>query len=62
MKIKLSRLCALQREFYSRFALVATVSGLCWPWAFGCQTTHDHRKWRGDRGYQNRDIKGIALG
>ncbi|HEU0007354.1 MAG TPA: hypothetical protein VFS12_15330 [Terriglobia bacterium] len=42
--------------------MVATVSGLCWPWAFGCQTTHDHHKWRGDRGYQHRDIKGIVLG
>jgi hypothetical protein len=40
-----------------RLPLVATVSAFCWPWAFGCQTTHDHRKWRGDHGYRCWDIK-----
>jgi hypothetical protein len=52
-----SRLYALQREFCSHL-WVATVSAFCWPWAFSCQTTHDHRKLRGDRGYPYRDIKG----
>ena len=28
---------------------------------FSLPTTHDHRKLRCDRGYQCRDIKGIAL-
>lgn len=41
----------------SSFALVAAVSAFCWPWAFGCQTAHDHRTWRGDRGYLCWDIK-----
>jgi hypothetical protein len=50
--------CSLKREFCSRFALVATVSAFCWPWAFGCKTTHDHRKQRGDRGFPYWDIKG----
>ena len=31
---RFSPLCRLKRESCSRFALVATVSAFCWPWAF----------------------------
>src|SRR5262245_15286149 len=51
-----------KREFCSRFVVVATVSAFCWPWAFRRDLPpHDHRKQRGDRGYQYRDIRGGAL-
>jgi predicted RNase H-like HicB family nuclease len=35
--VRVSRLYTLQREFCSRFAVVATVSAFCWPWAFRYQ-------------------------
>jgi hypothetical protein len=28
---------------HPQYALVTRVSAFCWPWAFDCRTTHDHR-------------------